>query len=168
MVGSTPNGESLATLEIPDHVMRVHRRLVDAGHRSLLAGGAVRDHLLALPPKDFDLATSAIPEVVDGLFEKTVLVGAQFGVVRIVEPEGEVEVATFRADIGIADGRRPETVRFTDEKEDALRRDFTINGMFWDIDIGQVVDHVGGRADLAAGIIRSIGDARERFQEDRL
>ena len=168
MAGSTPNDQPITTPEIPDHVLRVHRRLVEAGHRSLLAGGAVRDHLLGLPPKDFDLATSAIPEVVDTLFEKTVLVGAQFGVVRIVEPEGEVEVATFRADIGIADGRRPETVRFTDEKEDALRRDFTINGMFWDIDAEQVVDHVGGRNDLQLRIIRAIGEPRQRFQEDRL
>jgi len=168
MAGSTPNDQPITTPEIPDHVLRVHRRLVEGGHRSLLAGGAVRDHLLGLPPKDFDLATSAVPEVVDALFEKTVLVGAQFGVVRIIEPEGEVEVATFRADIGIADGRRPETVRFTDEKEDALRRDFTINGMFWDIDAEQVVDHVGGRKDLQLKIIRAIGKPRERFQEDRL
>lgn len=168
MSGSTPNGAPIEPLVIPDHVLRVHRRLVDAGHRSLLAGGAVRDHLLGRAAKDFDLATSAIPDAVDQLFEKTVLVGAQFGVVRVVEPEGEVEVATFRADIGSADGRRPEAVRFTDEREDALRRDFTINGLFWDIDTEQVVDHVGGREDLAAGTIRAIGDPSERFKEDRL
>ena len=168
MAGSTPNGDTLEPLVIPDHVLRVHRCLSEAGHRSLLAGGAVRDHLLGQAAKDFDLATSAVPDQVDALFEKTVLVGAQFGVVRVVEPEGEVEVATFRADIGSADGRHPEAVRFTDEREDALRRDFTINGLFWDIDSGQVVDHVGGRADLEAGTIRAIGDPRERFREDRL
>ncbi|MGE4619531.1 MAG: CCA tRNA nucleotidyltransferase [Planctomycetota bacterium] len=168
MSGSTPNGDSSGPLVIPDHVLRVHRRLVEAGYRSLLAGGAVRDHLLARPAKDFDLATDALPEQVDALFDKTVLVGAQFGVVRIVVEEGEVEVATFRADIGIADGRHPESVRFTDEREDALRRDFTINGLFWDIDAGEVVDHVGGCKDLEARIIRAIGDPQERFREDRL
>jgi poly(A) polymerase len=168
MAGSTPNGDTLDPLVIPDHVLRVHRCLVEAGHRSLLAGGAVRDHLLGQVAKDFDLATSALPEQVDALFGKTVLVGARFGVVRVVEPEGEVEVATFRADIGIADGRHPEAVRFTDEREDALRRDFTINGLFWDIEGEQVVDHVGGCDDLEAGTIRAIGDPRERFREDRL
>ena len=168
MAGSTPNGDTLDPLVIPDHVLRVHRCLVEAGHRSLLAGGAVRDHLLGQGAKDFDLATSALPEQVDALFDKTVLVGARFGVVRVVEPEGEVEVATFRADIGIADGRHPEAVRFTDEREDALRRDFTINGLFWDIEGEQVVDHVGGCDDLEAGTIRAIGDPRERFREDRL
>ncbi|MEC9476609.1 MAG: CCA tRNA nucleotidyltransferase [Planctomycetota bacterium] len=168
MSGSTPNGESSSPLVIPDHVVRVHRRLVEAGYRSLLAGGAVRDHLLGRTAKDFDLATSALPEQVDALFEKTVLVGAQFGVVRVVVDEGEVEVATFRADIGSADGRHPESVRFTDEREDALRRDFTINGLFWDLDTEQVVDHVGGCADVEARMIRAIGDPRQRFREDRL
>ncbi|MEE2883108.1 MAG: CCA tRNA nucleotidyltransferase [Planctomycetota bacterium] len=168
MAGSTPNGDRLRPFVIPDHVLRVHRCLVEAGHRSLLAGGAVRDHLLERVAKDFDLATSALPEQVDALFDKTVLVGAQFGVVRVVLEEGEVEVATFRADIGSADGRRPESVRFTDEREDALRRDFTINGLFWDLDTEQVVDHVGGCADVEAGTIRAIGDPGERFREDRL
>lgn len=168
MAGSTPNGDTLEPLVIPDHVLRVHRCLSEAGHRSLLAGGAVRDHLLGQVAKDFDLATSAVPDQVDALFEKTVLVGAQFGVVRVVEPEGEVEIATFRADIGSADGRHPDSVRFTDEREDALRRDFTINGLFWDIDTKQVVDHVGGCADIEAGTIRAIGDPHERFREDRL
>ena len=168
MTGSTPNEGATDKLAIPEHVLRVHRRLVEAGHRSLLAGGAVRDHLLGKEPKDFDLATSALPDAVDALFDKTVLVGAQFGVVRIIEAEGEIEVATFRADIGISDGRHPASVRFTDEKEDALRRDFTINGLFWDIDEEQVVDHVGGVADLESGVIRAIGEARDRFKEDRL
>ncbi|OUU24705.1 MAG: hypothetical protein CBC13_03040 [Planctomycetia bacterium TMED53] len=153
---------------IPDAVRRVHDRITAAGHRSVLAGGAVRDYLMGLEPKDFDLATSAHPDQIDALFEKTVLVGAQFGVVRVLLDEVEVEVATFRADIGIADGRHPEAVRFTDEKEDALRRDFTINGLFWDIDREEVVDHVGGIADLQSGVIRAIGEARERFMEDRL
>ncbi len=168
MSGSTPKGFPDEPLVIPDSVRRVHDRITAAGHRSVLAGGAVRDYLMGLQPKDFDLATSAHPEQIDALFEKTVLVGAQFGVVRVLLDDTEVEVATFRADIGISDGRHPESVRFTDEKEDALRRDFTINGLFWDIDREQVVDHVGGISDLESGIIRAIGDPGERLQEDRL
>jgi len=99
MSGSTPNGAPIEPLVIPDHVLRVHRRLVDAGHRSLLAGGAVRDHLLGRVAKDFDLATSAIPDAVDQLFEKTVLVGAQFGVVRVSH-----SAATTRPDSNSASG----------------------------------------------------------------
>lgn len=168
MPGSTPKGSPDEPMVIPDPVRRVHDRITAAGHRSVLAGGAVRDYLLGLEPKDFDLATSALPDEIDALFEKTVLVGAQFGVVRVLIEDVEVEVATFRADIGIADGRHPESVRFTDEKEDALRRDFTINGLFWDLDLEEVVDHVGGVGDLEAGIIRAIGNPRERILEDRL
>ena len=168
MSGSTPKGIPDEPLVIPDAVRKVHDRITGAGHRSVLAGGAVRDNLLGLEPKDFDLATSAHPDQIDALFEKTVLVGAQFGVVRVLVDDVEVEVATFRADIGIADGRHPESVRFTDEKEDALRRDFTINGLFWDLDREEVVDHVGGIADLQTGVIRAIGDPGERFVEDRL
>ena len=168
MSGSTPKGIPDEPLVIPDAVRKVHDRITGAGHRSVLAGGAVRDYLLGLEPKDFDLATSAHPDQIDALFEKTVLVGAQFGVVRVLVDDAEVEVATFRADIGIADGRHPESVRFTDEKEDALRRDFTINGLFWDLDREEVVDHVGGIDDLKTGVIRAIGDPGERFVEDRL
>ncbi|NCG13697.1 MAG: HDIG domain-containing protein [Proteobacteria bacterium] len=168
MPGSTPKAKPDFPLEIPEEVRQVHETLTAAGHRSVLAGGAVRDYLLGSPPMDFDLATSAVPEEVDQLFQKTVLVGAQFGVVKVLIGDVEVEVATFRADIGSADGRHPEAVRFTDEKEDALRRDFTINGLFWDIDSEEVVDHVGGLIDLEKGIIRAIGNPVERFREDRL
>lgn len=170
---------------IPAAVRSVHDRLVAAGEEALLAGGAVRDHLLGRPAHDFDIATSAPPERVAALFPRTVLVGAQFGVVRVIvgeppppgggsegteasETRTEVEVATFRADLAYRDGRHPEGVRFTDAREDALRRDFTVNGLFYDPDRGEVIDHVGGLEDLAAGVIRAIGDPALRFAEDRL
>lgn len=163
---------------IPSAVRAVHERLVGAGEEALLAGGAVRDLLLGRPAHDFDIATSATPERVAGLFPRTVLVGAQFGVVRVIVGEGdregegesatEVEVATFRTDLEYRDGRHPEAVRFTNAREDALRRDFTVNGLFYDPASGEVIDHVGGLEDLAAGVIRAIGDPTRRFAEDRL
>jgi poly(A) polymerase len=146
----------------------VIHRLREAGHQALLAGGCVRDLLLGRPAKDYDVATSARPEEVVGLFPKALTVGAAFGVVVVVEDGLEVEVATFRREGGYSDGRHPDAVAFTDAREDALRRDFTINGMFLDPDTGEVVDYVGGRADLKAGIIRAIGDPRARFAEDHL
>ncbi len=148
--------------------LAVHRGLVEAGEESLLAGGAVRDLLLGVKPTDFDLATSAPPERVAELFPRTVLVGAQFGVARVLVDEEEVEVATFRADLEYRDGRRPVAVRYTNAREDAIRRDFTINGLFYDLEREEVVDHVGGLDDLAAGLIRAIGDPDRRFGEDRL
>lgn len=160
--------------ELPDAVRRVHRRLIEAGEESLLAGGAVRDLLLGRPAVDFDIATSAHPERVAELFPRTVLVGAQFGVVRVLEgarddgTPDEVEVATFRADLEYRDGRHPEAVRYTNAREDALRRDFTINGLFYDLASGEVVDHVGGLEDLRRGVLRAIGDPARRFEEDRL
>jgi len=168
MAASYPKATKQPPPSIPPVVERVHQRLAGAGERSLLAGGAVRDHILGREPKDFDIATSARPEVVEGLFDKTVMVGAQFGVVKVVEADGEVEVATFRADLGYLDGRRPVAVRFSGEREDALRRDFTINGFFYDLDSEEVIDHVGGLDDLDRRSIRAIGDPRERFSEDRL
>ena len=153
---------------LPPSVRAVHRRLVDAGEESLLAGGAVRDLLLGRPAHDFDLATSAPPDRVSELFERTVLVGAQFGVVRVIEEGEEVEVATFRADLEYRDGRRPEAVRFTNPREDAIRRDFTINGLFYDPETEEVIDYVGGLDDLALGRLRAIGDPLRRFREDRL
>ncbi len=153
---------------LPAAAVRVHRGLVEAGEQSLLAGGAVRDHLLGRPAHDFDIATSAHPDRVAALFERTVMVGAQFGVVRVIDDEDEVEVATFRADLGYQDGRRPEGVRYTDAREDAIRRDFTINGLFYDLESEEVIDYVGGLDDLAAGRLRAIGDPGRRFEEDRL
>lgn len=148
--------------------LRVALRLRAAGHDALFAGGCVRDHLRGVDPKDYDIATSARPEEVQALFPHTVAVGAAFGVVLVIEEEHQFEVATFREDVGILDGRHPEQVRYADAKADALRRDFTINGMFEDPGTGEVLDFVGGREDLRARCVRSIGDPTRRYAEDRL
>lgn len=150
---------------------KVHRRLVRAGERSLLAGGAVRDHLLGRAAKDVDIASSATPEKVSSLFARTLLIGAQFGVAKVVlgpEPEDQIEVVRFRADLEYEDGRHPVGVQFSSEEEDAKRRDFTVNGLFYDLEGGCVIDYVGGLADLEARRLRAIGAPRERFREDRL
>lgn len=155
--------------------LEVVRRLRADGREALLAGGCVRDLLLGRPPKDYDIATSARPEEVRALFARTVPVGVQFGVVLVLLPgagEGapplEYQVATFRRDGPYLDGRHPSEVRFTDAREDALRRDFTINGMFLDPIAGTVVDYVGGRGDLRQGVVAAIGDPSARFEEDKL
>ncbi len=148
-----------------------------AGHEAYFAGGCVRDLLLGIVPKDYDVATSATPEQVISLFRKTFTVGAHFGVVLVVEGDVATEVATFRSDGAYSDGRRPDAVRFsTDVRTDVLRRDFTVNGMLLDPEkfgerqdvSGAVLDYVHGREDLAAGVVRAIGDANLRFQEDKL
>ena len=146
----------------------VIERLRAAGHEALLAGGCVRDLLLGRTPKDYDVATGARPEEVLALWPRALTVGAAFGVVIVCEDGCQVEVATFRRDEGYTDGRRPDQVTFTDARQDALRRDFTINGMFLDPQTSQVVDYVGGRADLEAGVIRAIGRPRDRMAEDYL
>jgi poly(A) polymerase len=145
----------------------VHR-LRAAGHESYFAGGCVRDHLLGREPVDFDVATSAHPEEVQRLFPKTVPVGVQFGVILVVVDGRAFEVATFRSDAAYVDGRRPSAVHFGTAAEDAGRRDFTINALFLDPETSRVVDLVGGVADLRAGVLRAIGDARARIAEDRL
>ncbi|MGH9485658.1 MAG: CCA tRNA nucleotidyltransferase, partial [Terriglobales bacterium] len=148
---------------------RIVDRLRGAGYQALYAGGAVRDRLLGRPAHDFDVATDATPESVMRLFPHHSAVGAQFGVVLVHEPEGTIEVATFRTEASYADGRHPEGVRYTrSAREDVLRRDFTINGLLLDPESGEVVDYVGGRADLEAGLIRAIGAPERRFGEDRL
>ncbi|HET9308107.1 MAG TPA: CCA tRNA nucleotidyltransferase [Candidatus Sulfotelmatobacter sp.] len=154
------------------------------GFQAYLVGGCVRDLLLGREPKDYDVATNATPQQVMGIFPETYAVGVQFGVVLVPAPDGEVandvagaesarapavEVATFRSDIGYSDGRHPDEVRFSaDPREDVARRDFTINGMLLDPVSGDVLDFVGGRDDLRAGIIRTIGDPELRFGEDKL
>lgn len=155
---------------------RVVRRLREAGFAALWAGGCVRDLLLGLTPSDYDVATSATPEQVMRLFRnRTIPVGASFGVVRVRGASGdrdgnadEVEVATFRSDGAYVDGRRPESVIFGSPELDAARRDFTINGMFLDPLDDTLIDHVGGQADLKARLLRAIGDPAERFREDKL
>lgn len=144
------------------------RRLAGAGHEALFAGGCVRDMVRGEEPHDYDVATDATPEQVQALFERTVPVGAQFGVVIVLDGEDRFEVAQFRADVGYTDGRRPDAVRPAAAREDALRRDFTINGLFFDPLKGEVLDFVGGQADIRAGVVRAIGDPDARFAEDSL
>jgi len=147
---------------------RIVRRLREAGHEAYFAGGCVRDRLLGRPAHDIDVATDAHPEEVQKLFPRTVAVGAQFGVIIVLEEGEEFQVATFRADGIYIDGRRPESVTFTTAEGDALRRDFTVNGLFYDPLENRVLDFVGGREDLKAGLLRCIGTPSDRFQEDKL
>lgn len=142
--------------------------LGNAGHRALLAGGCVRDRLMGRVPKDYDIATSATPEEVAALFPRTVPVGAAFGVTLVVLGDLTFEVAAFRSDGPYLDGRRPESVAPGDEREDALRRDFTVNALFLDPETDSVLDFVGGRRDLELRLIRAVGDPLKRFEEDRL
>lgn len=148
--------------------MKVIEVLHDSGFQGLWAGGCVRDMLMGIEPQDFDIATDAHPEQVARLFRRTLLVGAQFGVVVVLIGNVQIEVATFRSEDCYTDGRRPDIVQFTDAREDALRRDFTINGMFYDPISEEVLDYVGGKDDLAKGLIRAIGDPDLRFSEDYL
>ncbi|UCC99236.1 MAG: CCA tRNA nucleotidyltransferase [Phycisphaerales bacterium] len=150
-----------AAIEI---IKRLHRK----GFHALLAGGCVRDMLLGRRAKDYDVATEAQPKDVIRLFRRTLKVGAQFGVVIVLFENQQVEVATFRTESGYDDGRHPGSVRFSNAAEDAARRDFTINGMFYDPLEKRVVDYVGGQADLKGRIVRTIGKPAERFGEDYL
>jgi len=139
------------------------------GHEAFLVGGCVRDVLVGREPTDYDVATNALPERVLQLFPQSLAVGAQFGVVQVLGTAGKVEVATFRREVGYSDGRHPDQVVFTSNaEEDVSRRDFTINGLLMRHYSGEVLDFVGGQADLDAHIIRSIGDAERRFTEDKL
>ncbi len=182
---------------LKDFAISIIRTLRDQGYKAYLVGGCVRDLLLAREPADYDVATDATPEEVMRIFPETYAVGAQFGVVLVPVPPGLqipraarddknegsfmtpdvavrdhpglVEVATFRSDIGYSDGRHPDEVRFTnDPREDVQRRDFTINGLLLDPSTNQVLDYVGGQKDLAAGILRAIGEPERRFAEDKL
>ena len=148
--------------------LQIIRTLRKEGHQAYFVGGCVRDLLLKEKPKEFDSATDAIPKQVASIFPRTIPVGAQFGVMLVVEGGQTFEVATFRADKGYRDGRHPVGVRFTGAKEDALRRDFTVNGLFFDPITRQVMDWVEGKKDLKKRIIRAIGDPKKRFMEDKL
>jgi putative nucleotidyltransferase with HDIG domain len=144
-------------------------KLREAGHQAYLVGGSVRDLLLGAEPKDFDVSTDARPERIMGLFPQSGQVGAHFGVVLVRDAGAQVEVATFRSDHEYADGRRPASVHFeSDPREDVLRRDFTINGLMMEAATGEVLDYVGGRADLERRMVRAIGDPDARFLEDHL
>ena len=157
------------------------KRLREAGHTAYFNGGCVRDMVRGVEPHDIDIATSATPEQVQALFARTVPVGAAFGVVLVLEGGHQFEVATFRSDEAYIDGRRPTGVRYGSPEEDARRRDFTINGLFFDPFLsptggglgqpalpGQIIDFVGGRADIERKLVRTIGGPRERFTEDKL
>jgi poly(A) polymerase len=139
------------------------------GFQALLAGGCVRDLLLKREPADYDVATSATPEQVMAVFPESLAVGAQFGVVIVPRDGLKVEVATFRSDVGYSDGRHPDRVVYSQTpQEDVRRRDFTINGLLMDPETGEVLDFVGGQADLKSDLIRAIGDPDQRFTEDKL
>jgi poly(A) polymerase len=139
------------------------------GHEALLVGGCVRDLLLGREASDYDVATDATPERVMALFPESIAVGAQFGVVAVPRDGSTVEVATFRCDVGYADGRHPDSVVYArTAKEDVERRDFTVNGLLMRHDTGEVLDFVGGQADLKNRVIRAIGEADRRFAEDKL
>jgi len=148
--------------------IKVIKRLQRSGFQALLAGGCVRDMLLRRRAKDHDVATDAQPKDVIRLFKRTLKVGAKFGVVIVLIEGQQVEVATFRTETGYADGRHPGSVEFTTAAEDAGRRDFTINGMFYDPLKKEVIDYVDGQADLKSGIVRTIGRPSDRFAEDYL
>lgn len=145
------------------------QRLREAGFAAYLVGGCVRDIVMGREPKDYDVATSALPDQVLEMFPDSLTVGVQFGVVIVPREEGNVEVATFRRDGRYADGRHPVRVEYSKSaEEDVRRRDFTINGLLYDPAEDKVIDHVGGQADIRAGRIRTVGDPRQRFSEDRL
>ncbi len=152
--------------------IEVVEKLRDAGHQALFAGGCVRDELLGIVPKDYDVATDATPERIREVFgrRRTVPVGAAFGVITVLGPKaaGQVEVATFREDLPYQDGRHPTGVVFSTPEKDAQRRDFTINALFRDPLTDQIIDYVGGQEDLRQGIVRAVGDPRQRLHEDRL
>ena len=165
------------------HAAEIVRTLRDHGHQAFFAGGCVRDLLLGREPADYDVSTDATPQQVMQIFPQTFAVGEQFGVVLVPQSggatgvlarqgersKGAIEVATFRSDVGYSDGRHPDQVRFTkDPREDVERRDFTINGMLLDPVTNEILDFVGGRDDLKAGIVRAIGDPERRFAEDKL
>ena len=161
MTDASPRSAALAVVQ----------RLRAAGFRAYFAGGCVRDELLGRTPSDYDVATDAVPEQITGLFDRTAEVGAHFGVVLVKVHREVIEVATFRADGSYSDSRRPDSVRFSTPEDDAQRRDFTVNALFLDPGAPadrQVIDFVGGLADLKARVLRAVGDPHQRLAEDHL
>lgn len=147
---------------------KVIETLQSKGYQALYAGGCVRDMLLQIEPKDFDIVTNALPDDVENIFPKTVPIGKAFGIIMAIVDDHEFEIATFRKDSDSSDGRRPDEVMFTEAKEDALRRDFTINGLFLDPVTDEILDFVGGKEDIDHKLVRFIGDPNKRIQEDHL
>jgi poly(A) polymerase len=148
--------------------LEIIAQLKEHGHQAYWAGGCVRDMLLGIEPKDFDIVTSALPNQIEDILEHTIPIGKEFGVILSIKDGNSFEVATFRSDSGYSDGRRPDAVLFTDAKEDAQRRDFTINGLFYDPTNDQVLDFVDGKKDLRDRLVRFIGDPETRIKEDHL
>ena len=148
--------------------LRVVERLAEAGHVAYFAGGCVRDMLRGEQPHDYDIATDATPEEIEAIFPRTIPVGRQFGVVIVVMGGEQFEVATFRGEGTYSDGRHPDEVHPTDPREDALRRDFTINALFYDPRADKIIDYVGGERDIREGLVRAVGDPDQRFGEDKL
>lgn len=146
----------------------IYHRLQAHGYKAFLAGGCVRDALLGIQANDLDVATDASPDQIEGLFEKTVNVGKVFGVMRVLVEGADIEVATFRTDGTYQDGRRPEGVQFSTPEQDAERRDFTVNALFYDLGTKKVLDFVNGEADLRQGLLKTVGVPDRRFQEDHL
>ena len=157
-------------IPIPNDILEIKDVFVKNGYKLYVVGGAVRDALLGKTPKDYDLATDAIPDTVEQMMAKagfkTLPTGKAFGVINVFTDQGEYEVATFREDL--SGGRRPDAVSFTDIEGDVKRRDLTINALFYDIESGEVVDLVGGINDLKNGIVKTVGSPEDRFGEDRL
>jgi poly(A) polymerase len=147
---------------------KIIKNLLDKGFHAVFAGGSVRDTVRGVEAKDYDIATNATPQEIIKIFDKTIEVGVQFGVVLVVEENIPFEVATFRKDLNYKDGRHPESVQFTSLEEDAKRRDFTINGLFFDTEKNAVIDFVGGKEDIQKKIIKTIGEPSQRFLEDHL
>jgi len=159
-------------MNIPDDIKAIANIFKENNYEIMVVGGAVRDSLLGKAPKDFDLATDAVPDKVEEMMKaaglRTIATGKAFGVINVFTDQGEYEIATYRLDSKEGDGRRPDSVSFTNIEGDVSRRDLTINALFYDIDKGEVVDLVGGIEDLRNGVIRTVGAAEDRFGEDRL
>ena len=169
MAVNSPGNQSMEHADaLRESAIAVVRRLRDAGYESYFAGGCVRDRLLGLAPTEYDVATSARPHHIAELFKRVHHVGESFGVALVRHKGFTIEVATFRTDGVYSDHRHPDSVTYSDAEHDAQRRDFTINGLFEDPIDDQIIDHVGGRADLEANVVRAIGDAEQRIREDRL
>ncbi len=159
---------SFTSMTARDKAADLVRVLQEKGFTAYFAGGCVRDSLRKSEPEDYDIATDATPERVRECFPKSFPIGAHFGVILVRKGDEDFQIATFRSDGAYLDGRHPDKVTFSSPEEDARRRDFTINGMFYDPVAEEVIDFVGGQKDLEAGIIRAIGDAHTRFHEDHL
>lgn len=155
-------------MDLPASVLKMNQIFKKNGYELYVVGGAVRDLLYGNEPKDFDLATNAKPEEIKSMLNmyRTIELGEQFGIVNVITEDGQYEIATFRKDIG--KGRRPDSVEFTTIDQDVKRRDLTINALFYDIDKGEVVDLVGGIGDIESNVVRTVGSAVERFDEDKL